>query len=1126
MFGVMNTSIIFIESLYEFKRSRRSILFRIFALLAILGLIIYQFAFLSRGSGISINELFRFYLDWPSQALASSIPFKSAYYFNFIQLLLVVCFAVNDSREFRLSTRDALYTRPQGNHEIVVGRFLGRLLIVTLLNVLAFAVSIIFNVVLFPLSFEVGYYFFYWLTLTFPSLIYFLGFSCLLTRFVRNQGLGIMILLVFIGGMISWGADLWNGAFDPSARHVPNMFSDFTGHVNLGSYLLQRVGTLVTGVGFLVLSVVPFWRIPNSLHVTGRCTSVAVGLFVVAGGLLGGYWGQREMGRSDRKRYKVIYDKYAGEARAKVCKNDLHVRELENGGISVKSRMEIENVNKMRVPLIVYLNPGLEVKSFEVDGRAVSCRRECQVLLPGKELEPGERCSVEIEYEGQIDNSVCFLDVPAARYGTPEVNRNGIYHYGYKPAFCERGYKLLTPECIWYPVCLPPYSQSGCRGVNFTRYALRVEHDSRLVAVSQGEVTREKEGVTTFVVSHDMPGISLCIGEYKKREMTIFTQIPDDTTRVEVYYLPGHEYLLDKYDLPEEKMFEILAGNKHDHEYREGMYRMVTDLTVEEWESIRSEDNWMQNMTELINIQYAKRGFDPRRHYPYRSLTLLEVPCDFHCFSSLTRLSGEREQGGMVFVPEKLYSMKGYQFSVSESENRDEDIENELNKDIENLLWQGSCDITPVLYGKTTFIASDDCPVLHSVLVDMARASDGLTYTLDDVQLVEYLNGHSLKDALHDSALSSDELRNIIRMKSDELYMYMLLHIDKGAFPKFYFDSIAGNLFKEMSLEEYCSKMYDALGVRLDSLIEYWYEVDCLPALDIRDAWAIRIGEFPTGGILIAEPTDIIYHFKVFNRGNVQGLVKADDGQVWIIPPHEGREIKARTQAYFKNSLFFSLSTLLAQNLPITVDLKLECSDIARVDTATGVNKVDSSMFYQSEKLLDEIIVDNDDPGFKVLKAKGFDLLFLFGRGKRGSKYYNRVKPVDSWVPIIDQHCYGFPVRSAFYKRAGNGQQKVEWSTQLPQAGKYEVFFYHVKPYSVNYDPVQEFYYTVFDGREEHEVIIPVQGKEVGWVSLGVFEFTGESAKVTLRDKDRGNIGGENSRPQELVADAVKWVRL
>ncbi len=1038
-----------------------------------------------------------------------------------------MCFAVNDSREFRLSTRDALYTRSQSNHEIVIGRFFGRLLIVTLLNVLAFAVAIIFNVVLFPRSFEVWYYFFYWLTLTLPSLIYFLGFSYLLTRFVRNQGLGIMILLVFLGGMILWGAGLWNGVFDPCASHVPNMFSDFTGHVNLGNYLLQRGGILVTGIGFLMLSVIPFRRIPNSLHVTVRCASLAGGLFVLAGGLFGCYLSQLEMTKNDRERYKSACDKYVDVPRARVSKNDLHVKELADGGISVNSRMEIVNRNKTRVPLIVYLNPGFEVKSFEIDGSKVSFRGEGQVLLPDKELEPGESCSVVIRYEGKVDNSVCFLDVPSARYDSPEVNRNGIYHYGYKPAFCEREYKLLTPECIWYPVCLPPYSLSGCRGVNFTRYALRVEHDSRRVAVSQGDMVREKEGVTTFTVSHDMPGISLCIGEYKKREMTVFSQqIPDDTTRVEVYYLPGHEYLLDKYDLPEEVVFDRLAGCKHSHEWKDGMYKKITDLTAEEWENIRSVDNWMQNMNELIKIQYAKRGFDPRRHYPYRSLTLLEVPCDFHCFPSLTQLSGEQEQGGIVFVPEKLYSMKDYQSRVPESEDREDEIKYALDKDLENLLWQGSCDIEPVLCGRTTFIASDDCPVLHTVLVDMARANNTWRYVCDDVQPVLYLKEHSLKDALCDQTLSADELRNIIRMKSDELYAYMLLYMDRDAFPKFYFDSIASNLFEEMSLEECCSKMYDALGVRLDSLIEYWYEVDRLPLLDIRDTRAIRVGDPSAEWVLSAEPIDMMYYFKVFNRGDVQGVVKAKDGQTWIIPPHEGRDIKARARDYHSTA-FMGVSTLLAQNLPVSVDFwQEELRDITRVDTTTGVYKLDSSAFYHVDRLLDEIVVDNDEPGFKVLKAKGFDLLALFGRRERDMKYYDRIGSPGSWVPFIDEHCYGFPVRSAFFKRAGNGKHKVEWNARLPQAGEYEVFFYHVRPYRVDYDPVQEFHYTVFDGRTEHEVIVPVRGEEVGWVSLGVFEFDGKSAKVTLSDKDRGNVGSEYNRPQELVADAVKWVRL
>ncbi len=82
------------------------------------------FFFVEGEGSVSINNLLQFYMDWPSQALASSIPFKSAYYFNFIQLLLVVCLIVNDLRSYKVSTKEALYAHSQCNEDIVIGNFL------------------------------------------------------------------------------------------------------------------------------------------------------------------------------------------------------------------------------------------------------------------------------------------------------------------------------------------------------------------------------------------------------------------------------------------------------------------------------------------------------------------------------------------------------------------------------------------------------------------------------------------------------------------------------------------------------------------------------------------------------------------------------------------------------------------------------------------------------------------------------------------------------------------------------------------------------------------------------------------------------------------------------------------
>ncbi|MBS7199164.1 MAG: hypothetical protein KH111_13665, partial [Bacteroidales bacterium] len=247
------------------------------------------------------------------------------------------------------------------------------------------------------------------------------------------------------------------------------------------------------------------------------------------------------------------------------------------------------------------------------------------------------------------------------------------------------------------------------------------------------------------------------------------------------------------------------------------------------------------------------------------------------------------------------------------------------------------------------------------------------------------------------------------------------------------------------------------------------------------------------------------------------GIVVTDDYQGWIIPPHEAREIRTRSTnniSWMKN---FSITTPLAQNLPATINFQLENPNNINVDKTTGSFKLDTTLFSKNKN---EIIVDNEDSGFKIVKAKGFNILSLFRKDNIKQKRYHKYFTEDKWLPTINEHFYGSPIRSALYKSAGSGNQKVEWNTLLPEEGEYEVFFY----YSQLFKPTakkQELHYTIFDGKKEHEVIIFPKEKETGWISLGSFHFS-QTAKVTLKDKDKKN---KNDSPQELIADAVKWVK-
>ena len=1117
---VMNKNNIFIESEYEFKRVCRSILFRIFAILAILGLVVYQYSFLSRvGGSDSINDLFQFYMDWPSQALASSIPFKSAYYFNLIQLLLVVSLVVNDLRKYKIGTKEALFSRPQGNREIVTGNFLGKLLVVTLLNGFVFVVSIIINHILYSHSFNLSYYLFYWITLTFPALVYFLGFSGFMIRWVRNLGMSLILFLLLFSGLTFGAAHLLHGLLDPCARYVPNMFSDFTGHVNLENYLLQRGNILFAGIGFFMLSVISYPRIPNEAFVMKKSLCGACVLFILSGCLAFMYYDHYKTIDNNRKLYRQVYHENSKYSGTRIVRNDLRMKMLEGGGLAIESQMEIVNGNLEKIPLVLYLNPGLKINRVEVDGKNISFRRECQAIILDKELTPGERCCVGVLYEGNIETDICFLEQENEEYDFSDVNRVGISCYGYTPAFCREDYTLLTPESLWYPVCVPPYSPLEYRGVNFTRYSLAVEHDPRLIAISQGDMVDEKEGKTSFVFTHDMPGISLCVGEYRKREITVSSMGLDDSTCLELYYLPRHEYLLEQYNIPEDLLVKELADSKVSFEMQ-GCIKKGQGLTDKEWEEVNALNDGTRDMGVLIKEVLAKRKFDPTQHYPYRQLTLLETPCDFYCFSNLSRLTGEREQAGIVFLPEKLYSIVKYQNKVPDKGDDPEKMLYKLKVDIITIFGQGSCSVNPTLFGRTLFVGSEEYPIMHDVLLNMAYQDYRLGGSMTDHwQVVRYLKDHSLKDALQDHALPSEVVRNIVLKKSEELFSHLMLRIKREAFWKFYMDSIASEHFVEVPLDVCYRKFQRAFGFSLDSIVERWYNTKGLPCFDIREFQA-----FQFEGKDAFAFSDIFCRFKVFNRSDVPGIIMTKDMQGWIIPPREGKEIKVRNRkdiGLVTNN--YSLNMPLAENFPCVTSVRLEKPDGVLGDTVTGIFNLDSITFFQNNN---EIIVDNEDPGFRIIKAKGFNIVSLFRDEEGPEEYQARAGEPATWKPVVDNNFYGMPVRSAFYKRAGSGKSHVEWNAVLPQPGEYEVFFYHTKPVNTVADPKQEFYYTICSGEEKYDVIAAVDSKETGWVSLGVFPFSKE-AKIILSDKDRKDKFETKygSLPQELVADAIKWVK-
>ena len=1106
----MNGNHILIETSYEFKRSRRNVIFWLFVVLGVVGINLYMFTPLSALFSIkSFDQLVRgMSMPWVAQVLPSSIPFRCAYLFNVLQLFFVTVLVINDTRLVRLDTLAALKVHPQGNTEISTGSVLGKVLAFSVVNVVSLFSCALLNFLFYPRVFNIGYYLFYWLTLNLPMLFFCLGVSTLMVRLVKNNGLSIVVLFLLLGVFTLPGSVELGGVFDPLATRIPNLFSDFTGHVNLGAYLWQRVFVLFLGVGLVVLAVIPYPRVHNNVRAAYRLTLAALLPLSVAMGSASVYICDLQSVASKREFYREVYSRHESSRVLKIVENRLRVKELENGGIFVTSEMAVENRKEEALPLVFYLNPGLRVSSVTVDGEAVAFRREGQALVVEGYVVPGEKREVVVCYEGKIDNRFCFLDVPEEKHRALDLNTIDMYRFGYSPAFCEKGYKLLTPECGWYPVSVPPYDSLGFRRAMFTRFRLEVEHDPRLVAICQGEANRETLGKTTFTFGHNMKGISLCVGNYKKREVVIDSYVPSvrfiDDNKIEnntnpvelpsitfsLFYLPEHEFMLGDYDLyPVEELKNMV-------EYARSIIQFDGDV-------------YWERRTEKV-------GFDPTVRYPYNWVTLVEVPCNYHAFTGKTMQTGERVQEGMVFLPEKKYSER-VEFSYASAEMR---LMEELN-----LFIGGSYDLRTLCKGNTSFVYSDDIPLVNNALYSAFRSYLDIESIDGDREfyVVDYLKDHSLEEALVDLSLSRELLDFIIQKKCEWFDALLTIQVGKEEFEEVYHDFLKRHVFEEASFEDFSREFFNRYHIRLDSMIDSWYRCKELPVFEVEGDITEVVNE--------EMKCSYIYDFKVFNRGNVPGIIHPSNNYPgWIIPAGEGRAIRVQIPSATNSRIYFPLSLNVPGEISLVVKTINRDVDTC-VDTTSCFLALDTTFSFIRENE-DEIIVDNDDPGFSIRETRKFNIASFFGEVETRAKCY-RVVPYEHWGMMVTDGCLGFPVKSAYFKRAGKGNQKVQWETNLPE-GTYEVFCYipfdeqsKLKGTGVLcFDRV--YHYVVFDGREEHEVVLSMDKEDWYWLSLGVFEFHGKG-KVTLSDRGKSDFYSSKEAaylPQVVVADAVKWVRV
>lgn len=1047
---------------YEMKLLTRNWGYQIILLIGFILVIILQL--ISQGN---IKKV-----EWIAISFPSAIPYANAYLVNFFQTFITIFWFGNfiNNKKSRLSN-EFIYTRPFSNKSYLWGKSLAFIYLMLIYDTILALVAVFINIFVSDSPFLWYAYLFYFFTLTIPTLFFVTGFVICVKGIIQNNALSFTILLGIFSLNILYSSHYFHGALDLYASSFPNVFSDVTGFNRIELYLLHRVSFFLWGLGLLVLGILFFDRITNNIRIKQQFIAKGV-IFIILGSISIGLYSNglnREVSR--REIAQAIFRKYELVLKARVINH--HIQFKQHGyQFDAISNLCVYNPNSQNLDsIIMYLNPGLNVLEATITGKSVDFRREGQVLSIKHTLQPQDSIFIKIHYTGYIAPEVCYPEIEDLN-SLSATRSYSIFNLGKDYYYLHPDYTLLTPECLWYPTCLPPvnilFPYSTLE--NYTHFYLTIIGEKKRIPISQG--IPQTHGDTTFFINNQaLTGISLCIGKYTHRAIRYNQKM------YEIYLFKGHEYLADQFTDP----------------------------------------------IELINYWGNNK-------YIFHKLALVETPIHFSAYSRPWRNRTEYIQPELIFRPERE-ALTRAPFKVSQEILNDgisPQLEcwsyylwnyEETRKIIQGNIFGGKLkvedfkneyDISAVVQDNHFFIYSTEFPGINMFFQEFPYLWENISHNYKSSVIyylaIPYLNGHSLSDVLQNS-VSINQLKQIVSVKSDYYLKYLLCHVSEEELHKFQQDFITRHMFQDISYEQYCKEFEEKFKIDMLGFTRQFYTENRLPSFRVRD---VRVEQITSS----TGKRGFMESVKVWNKGKVDGIITlaAPDRKDihYLIPAGTCKEIRN----YFEgepDEFNLEVQTNLSENLPACYSFtKITPKESSQGLHDSGIFDTDTIPFLP---LPNEYIIDDMSSGFHIVEDK-----HLINNPQR-------------WMFTTQEGAYGEPVAGLYSKLAGNGNSKIEWEITLPKDGVYELFIYNAEKAiksaarSVKFigttkvekkDPTQTYYFRHADGEEKMTLEVLHLGN--GWVSLGKYNFTAGHTSLVLSDEGADQY-------QKIFADAVKWVK-
>lgn len=1036
-------------------------------------------------------------IQWHWNGLPAIFPFFNTILFDLLCWILVFFLSLSKNNARKNSDSAVVFqVRPVGNLYLsgaqITGIFTSILLQSLLIMFSGCGLDLLFSYTHFTFS----YYVFYWITLTIPTLLFFIGLSVFLISWLKNNW--FILISMFLAVLLTiLHPHTQYGLYDVFGRSLPNVFSEMTGHPHLSLYLQQRALYFLLGLSLIFFAILFNPRLINKKKVNIIIATTLLCLALIMGLSFSYYFYNLKSVRED---FRAIYSEVSITQSPKITQHEIHFTKISSELI-LQSKISILNDTDSTLNhWNLYLNPGLTILSCRENETELFFRRDKQKITLERLLVPGEKIDILMQYQGIIDPKICYLDISIDDIFNEQ---RSIFKYGFHPIFSTSDYTLLIPETLWYPTANPPVIPSSpfATKSDYTHFTLHVNNSDDYTVISQGERKKSAKGIT-FTPSYPLPGISLVIGDYMHKKITV------DSLDINLFLTPENSSLLEAY----------------------------------------------ASLTQKDVKDVIQRQLSYLQEYPFHQLLFVETPVGFYSFHRNWKSQSEYIQPEMFLFKENAFwgSSRFHKVSTARGITDSIELKNVIKQELQNnisFLFEKaqSALYTPlhtIFEGKkmasvqrsnphdlSTLFYNYNCNIISTGYIGINHAIKHFIQedkkprqhrntTLKDVNA--YLASHSLKEAIEDTALSPFLQSSILAQKGYELSLFNQLSITEDHFLNFWKKFQQKHLFSNVELPVLIEAIQKEYGIDWNEFLPTWYKQCSLPTYYITD--------FQNASTRIDEEQYFYYSTKIINTSPQDGIIRVwleNTKYQWEIPDYGVYAIKAgacNEIGFFSKEDPFQMVVEfgISNNQPTQLIFENERKKIIPLyefrqhyyDTlppSAYQRECDPVFFMPKEN---EIIVDNRDEGFCIVGGhmnRWFTSLFVeqeAGDGGIGNK----------WEEHLFKSAFGQSILSAHCRYAGKGDTQAVWKTNINKAGKYEVFVY--KPSRSETAWIYkdaDYHYTVTHGQGEDVVSLPLFFSPQGWYSLGEFDFQEGVARVSLSDK--------SDEEMIIIADAVKWVR-